>query len=261
MMIRRALGVAIVLSALSAPLAAQLFSKPLHLTRSIEDPISKKKTTIDEYFGGNRSVAISGTRTVIFDYSSSEITTIDRAAGTFSVMSFEAFAASRSPQRVTAKRRDDRERWTVRQLAPAAKHGRIADIHRAKENVSVAARTVDVATDRQIELTEEAFDAITGARYPGHSSDELDIVKEMSRTSRGSAKSMNTFALPLSTDITYSDGNESITLRNEVIAVAEEVPPPYLLEIPAGAKRVEPRTRSIEDEMRELDSLPSPTKH
>jgi hypothetical protein len=77
--------------------AAVLFPEALHVVRKIDDPIAQKVTTLHEYYSGNRVITTSedGTRVAIADYERSEITVVDRVAGTYSVAPFDA---SRKPE-------------------------------------------------------------------------------------------------------------------------------------------------------------------
>src|SRR5256885_7970202 len=86
----------------SAAGAAALFEQPLHVTRSIEEPLTGTTATIDEYYLGSRAVTVRGERTVIVDYDKREITEIGRANGTYPVTRFEQVAAARG-ERVAAK--------------------------------------------------------------------------------------------------------------------------------------------------------------
>src|SRR5688572_20952221 len=72
--------------------ARVLFPTNLHLTRQVEDPLSGKTVTIDEYCYGNRVVSVSGEKTVIADYDKQQITEINRKNGTYSVSRFDEVA-------------------------------------------------------------------------------------------------------------------------------------------------------------------------
>ena len=77
----------------TAVYAAQpLFPVPLHLSRSVDDPLSRSTTTVDEYCVGNRIIAIHGDRTSIADYGKSELLEIDRGKGTYSITRFDELA-------------------------------------------------------------------------------------------------------------------------------------------------------------------------
>src|SRR5258708_10883545 len=87
------LATSLVTSMISA--ATVLFPTPLHLTRTVEDPLSGTSSTIDEYYSANRVVTVRGDRTVIVDYERREVTEIDHANATYSVTTFDDVANAR----------------------------------------------------------------------------------------------------------------------------------------------------------------------
>lgn len=74
--------VVLALSLLGSSAYAQsvLFPAPLHLTRTIHDPLTDITQTIEEYYLGNRVVSVSNDRVTIADYEKSELISIDRKA-------------------------------------------------------------------------------------------------------------------------------------------------------------------------------------
>lgn len=243
---------------ISPSFAAEIFSKPLHIKRIVEDPISKSSTTIDEYASGNSVVSVIGERTAIFDYAAAKITVIDRSRGTFSVSTFEEYAAAQPQSKLSAKSKVASDgRWEVRELSPSTHAGRVTDVRAAHEKGPGASRVVTVATARDIELSADGFDALMGTRYPGTASEEADVVRLLAtRTAAASGKTLAQYALPLSTSITYGEKSEDITFRNSVIHVDAERIPPHLLLIPPGATRVASPFESAERKLDDLNRLP-----
>src|SRR4051794_32869510 len=88
-----------VLVASAAAAAPSLFTKPLHVTRSVDEPLSGKTSVVEEYYFGSRVVTTRGERSVIVDYERREITEIDRANATYSVTRFDDAAAARGSHR------------------------------------------------------------------------------------------------------------------------------------------------------------------
>jgi hypothetical protein len=96
---RLVLSLAIGAIAGSLSLHAQaLFPKSLHLTRAIDDPLSGSQTIVEEFLVGNRVISSRETasekKTVIVDYSTSQITIIERSGSdtTYSISSFDEYA-------------------------------------------------------------------------------------------------------------------------------------------------------------------------
>src|SRR5438874_8531547 len=74
---------------------AVLFPKPIHFVRKVDDSISGKSVTFDQYCAGNRIVTVRGARVTIADYEKQELTEVDREAGTYSVTRFDEIAKAK----------------------------------------------------------------------------------------------------------------------------------------------------------------------
>ena len=90
------LAVATAFLVLPSSRAATLFPKPLHLVRAVDDSISGKSTTLDEFCAGNRIVTVRGQFVTVIDYDKQEVTEIDHAASTYSVTRFDDIARARA---------------------------------------------------------------------------------------------------------------------------------------------------------------------
>jgi hypothetical protein len=201
--------------------AATLFPTPLHLVRRIDDPISKKSTTLDEFCAGDRIVSVSGARVAITDYAAQTLTEIDHASATYSVTRFDDIAKSRP----------------------------------VIDTQSKAAVTVSV--NRSIALSRDAVEAIVGAAYPNHrDSRHEQILAAAAPASSGrlSAQSAEAaYGLPTETSIVFEEG---LTYRNVVIRFDHDLPPAQMMLIDPGATRVESRLTRLTREMQQLDRLP-----
>lgn len=221
---------------LAAGVCAQevLFPRPLHLVRSIDDPLSGGTVTIDQFCAGNRIVTVRGQRVSIADYGRQELTEIDRAAGTYSVTPFEAIAKS----------------------IPAASSSKKSDVE------------VRVNVSERVTLSRDALDVLIGAAYPNPRRAEHDAIVSAIRakggekfraTANGNARnaSVAEYALPVEQIATYDAGDgETVTIRDAVVRVAGDTVPPELLLIPPGATRVESARIRAARELRALDELP-----
>ena len=215
--------------ALSAQVAEVLFPRPLHLVRKIDDPLAGAAITVDQYCAGNRIVTVRGQRVAIADYGKQELTEIDRAAGTYSVTSFDALA----------------------KIAPAAR--------------KTARVEVEVTVSERIALSRDALDVLIGAAYPNPRRAEHDAIVSAitakgglrARSSGSSAKAVSEYALPTEQVATFdAGGGETVTVREAVVHIGGDAVPAEVLLIPPGATRVEsPRLRAAR-ELRALDELP-----
>lgn len=246
---------AVIVAALPALSSAQVFQRPLHIQRKLSDPISKSEVVVDEYLVGNRMISVRGAKTSIFDYSRNEITLIDREHSTYSVASFEQYAASRpAPRAAAASKKADA--WQTQSIAAQTTAGRLGDVVEAKPSGKKSeVASIKVTLDRTLDLSDEAFSALSGSRYPGNADATQQLVARVARRNNASAKGEARFALPLSTVVTYEIGGEKLESRNEVLSVTEEEPSPQLVTIPAGAVRVAAPFVSIERELEELDHI------
>jgi hypothetical protein len=247
-----------------------LFPRNLHLTRQIEDPLSRKTVTIDEYCSGNRVVSISGDKTVIADYDRQEITEIDRRAGTYSISRFDevatisaepsadqALTATATPTAIAAKR--DRWKATPRGVRSSAAGRSLEQFEFAEEGGS--GRKVEVGIDRSVELTHDAVEVLIGAAYPNPRREEHEPllraagVREPSRIAATSAEGTTgeAYGLPVTQAFTYSDSGAEVTFRTTVTRVGSEVPPAEMLIVPPAATRVESTAAAVRRQLREFD--------
>lgn len=254
-----ALLIAVPLLATDAP----LFPVPLHLVRRVEDPISNVTTEVDEYCTGNRIITIRGTKTAIVDYERQELLEIDRAASTYSVASFEEIAAARSiadpsrPRGIKIESTAATESWKTTPLgAKPTTAGRVADSF----EIRGSSIKVEVAVDRSVTLSRAALDALSGASYPNKPTDQQEaIVRACARTGAAHAEiaGAGSYGLPLDQTITVdADPKTHLTLRNTIVRVTNDLPPPELLAIPAGAALVDSRPARMTRQFQELEKAP-----
>lgn len=257
---------------LNAAPARVLFPRNLHLTRQIQDPLSKKTVTIDEYCSGNRVVSVSGDKTVIADYDRQEITEIDRRAGTYSISRFDEVAsASAEPsteQALTASAtatKHDRWKATPRGVRSSAAGRSLEQFEFAEEGEN--GRKVEVGIDRSVELTRDAVEVLIGAAYPNPRREEHEPllraagVREPSRITATAAEGTTgqAYGLPVTQAFTYSDSGAEVTFRTTVTRVGSEVPPAEMLIVPPAATRVESTAAAVRRQLRELDHPTSST--
>jgi hypothetical protein len=239
------------------------FPKPLHLTRRIEDPIANVTITVDEYCAGNRVVTVRGDRVVIADYERQEVTEIDRVAGTYSLTRFDEIArvsGSSAPQKSV---RTD----AARVAPPVVSRGiRRNAAGRDVEQFEIAGdeEKVELGVDRSVSLNRAALDVLLGAAYPARPSRQHEnlvraaAARVEGRAVRSTAAEpvQETFGLPAEQSTTWDFEGKSITLRNVITRVGDELPPPDLIAIPPGAMRVESRFTAIPRLSEELDGRP-----
>src|SRR5437870_9465873 len=142
----------------SAAEAGPLFTKPLHVTRTVDESLSGKSFVVEEYCFGNRVVTTRGDRTVIADYERREITEIDRAKATYSLTKFDDVAAAHGPRRTRTS-----EAPLVR-TGSDRRGGRNVEVFTADDRA--ARLRAEIAVDPAIELSRDAFDVDIGAPYP-----------------------------------------------------------------------------------------------
>jgi hypothetical protein len=239
---------------------APLFDAPLHVTRNVEEPISGKTLTVDEYYFGSRVVTVRGSRTVIADYDKREVTEIDRAAGTYSVTKFEDVAAARGARRAT------QTDISVQRSGNDRRGGRSVDLFTADDKNS--GMHAEVAVDANVELTKDAFDVVVGAAYPAGVTAGTEIARGAARRSRVTAAangmaapSAERYGLPIEQTFRWHVGKETVTATNRITRVGDETVPPDVIAIPAGARRVESRRIEANRLAGEIDSTPSTRKH
>jgi hypothetical protein len=249
-----------------------LFPANLHLTRQVEDPLSGKKVTIEEYCSGNRVVSITADKTVIADYDKQQITEIDRKNGTYSISRFDEVAISAGPSETASASRSigtegvKRDRWTGTPRGLRGAAGRSVEHFEFAENGD-AKRKVEVGIDRSVALSEEAVEVLIGAAYPNPRREEHEPllraagIRAASRaiSSNAVAAPDAAYGLPVTQSFTYSDSGTEITFRTTVTRIGAEAPPADLLIIPPAAKRVESTAAAVRRQLQELDHPPTST--
>jgi hypothetical protein len=259
---------------LQAAPARVLFPNNLHLSRQVDDPVSGKTITIEEYCSGNRMVSISGERTVVVDYDKQEIMEIDRQAGTYSVARFDEVAsavaadggASRPAPRVQAD--GEPHSWKVTPLGVRGSAGGRSVEHFEFIDEDAVRRKVEVGVDRSVGLSREAVEVLIGAAYPNPVRDEHEPILRAaeSPTARGRVANNDAagadsiaYGLPVTQSFTYSDSGTALTFRTAITRIGAETIPADALLIPPGAKLVESRASALRRQLRELDQLAPPS--
>lgn len=266
-------GIAMVVSAVSLVAAEPLFPQPLHLTRSIEDPIAGTSVTVEEYCAGDQVVSAAGDRVTIVDYAKQEMTEIDRAAGTWSVARFDEIARAMSLGAPPTGSADTSgimdvvaERgWIARELpARTSTRGRpLSTFEFTRQDGGDPQVRLEVSIDRGLRLSRPAVEALIGASFPHPRRDEHAAIlraagggesrRVQSQTESGSSL---TFGLPVEQVLSVEFEGRTLTLRNAVREIRSELPPDALRRIPPGARQVESRAVRIVREAQELDSPP-----
>lgn len=269
----------VVLVSSTAFAADVLFPQPLHLTRRIEDPISKTTSTIHEYCAGNRVVTVNGDRVAIADYAKQELTEIDRAAGTYSVTTFADLAkALPAPARPAlsaqenAKSATPQPKWKSAPLGvKSSAAGRSMDAYEVTLDRSAGEHMkMTVGVDRSVRLSREAVEVLIGASFPNPHHDEHDAILDAAGNARGKngdrlavvsnaagSSPAADYGLPVEQVTTFEIENERLTARSAIVDVRSELPPDDVLTIPPGATRVESHAVRLARELRELDQLPA----
>ncbi|MHB0972155.1 MAG: hypothetical protein ACYC7A_06015 [Thermoanaerobaculia bacterium] len=245
---------------LAAPGAAEaLFSQPLHLTRQIDDPLAAAPVVLEEYFSGNRAVAVRGDRVSIADYEKGELLEIDRAANTFSRTPFERIAGARAKAAVA---RDAGTPWDVTPAPGRTVAATGAEVFTIRPPAGSRARvrSIEIALDPTRRLTREAFDVLTGAAFPNQpraSHGAIANAAARERLQPTAAVAAGAYALVLEEITTYEVAGETLVVRNSVTSVDAALPPDYLLAPLPGAKEVESPLVVRERLLEELDRLPA----
>jgi hypothetical protein len=110
-----------------------------------------------------------------------------------------------------------------------------------------------------VTLSRRALDAITGSGYPNRTSNQQEAVARACARTTANARIETTsvaesYGLPLEQSITIeADGNTRLTVRNSIVRVTNDLPPPEVLAIPAGAKLVESRAAQLQKTLKELE--------
>jgi hypothetical protein len=243
--------------AIGASGEALLFPQTRHFVRQVEDPLAGEPLTIHEYCAGNRMVTVNGDRVAIVDYAKQEILDIDRKAATWSVTRFDDIARTQ-PKRATTTVTSEL-RMTPRGSVRATS-GRAYDSF----DLDTATHHIEVGADTSVQVSKEAAEVLIGAAYPNTRGPEQDAIIAAMSDAAGHGKrgisamaSSSDVALPARQVITFKNGDETVIVRNEIIATSSETVPPELLLIPPGAKQIESRPTRLARELRQLDENPS----
>ncbi len=249
------------LSSLAASAQAELFLKPMHLTRQLTDSLSGTTSTIEEYYVGDRAISIRDHRTSIADYSTGELTEIDRREGTYSVTRFEAIAGAKS-----------REEGSVRQLK--ARRFQLDEINasttglqgrrfRVSLDSSEDERVeLEVTIDPDVRVSKDAFEVLTGSAWPLDGGLASAVTREAARAALADShrREAESYGLPLELVMTWSVMGESVRTSSKVKYIGEELPPTELVAIPPGAREVISRTVESARLLEELDQLPEESR-
>ena len=227
----RTLLVSLVVVLAAAARADVLFPTPIHLTRQVHDSIGGATVTIEQYCHGNRVVSVSGTRTSIADYGTSELTEIDRDESTYSITRFDDVAKA---LRAGAPMPDaPKAEWKIQSSGlNQLRTNRASEALEAELDEGTTKRHTRVAVDRSVSISKDALDVLIGAAYPNHRKAEDQIVEK-------AAKGQSAYALPVEQHTTFLIGEDRAELREVVLRVGDELAPPDLVAIPPGAKLVE----------------------
>lgn len=259
--------------------AAALFPKPIHFVRKVDDSISAKSTTIDEYCAGNRIVTVSGARVTIADYEKQELTEIDHAAGTYSITRFDEVAKARKGAGSSARAASapsavpEGAKWRSTPLgvkgSPSGRSLETVEMTREANNLK---EKVEIGVDRQVALSRDAVEALIGASYPNTRSEVHDLLLGAAAPQRGGSGRANVASVPSTSDasdvyglpseqtMTFDVDGNHVTTHTAILSVAYDSVPPEALNIDPGAKRVESNLTRVNKELQSLDQLPSAPK-
>jgi hypothetical protein len=241
----------------AATAAEPLFPQPLHIVRVIDDPIAGRSMTVEEYYAGNRVVAVSDERVAIADYAAETLTRIDRATGTFSIVRFADLAAARGelvPERRLAM---SSESSTPLPPGTATHLGRSVELHKA--DLGDAAGSVEIAVDRSFILSTKALEVVTGSAWPAVPTPQGQAILSATAPSselRGIAsQSFRAHGLPVLVRTTFRIGSDSLTVENRVESTSSATVPPELIAIPPGASEVPHPGVEAARRLRELETI------
>lgn len=255
--------------AVAAP-ARVLFPTNLHLTRQVQDPLSGKTVTIDEYCSGNRVVSVSGDKTVIADYDKQQVTEINRKEGTYSISRFDEVAIALPADDANDATKSigtegvKRDRWTATPRGVRGAAGRSVEHFEFSENAGTK-RKVEVGIDRSVALSEEAVEVLIGAAYPNPRREEHEPLlraaglRDASRIASNAVADARdaAYGLPVTQAFTYSDSGSEVTFRSTVTRIGAEAVPAELMIIPPAAQRVESTAAVVRRQLKELDLPPT----
>jgi hypothetical protein len=239
-----------------------LFPAPLHVTRRVTDSISGSTTTVEQYCYGNRVVTVRGPVTTIADYDKSELTEIDRAAGTYSVSRFDQIAKALHPKAVATNAlrtsSDAKKSWELRPLGRnGALSARSTDIFEADRDDAEVKRHVRIGIDSSVTLSKDALDVLTGSAFPSSPKDEDAAIAIAAKgRARRSVNGADAYGLPVEQLFQFDVEGQRAEYRDVVLRVGEEAPPAGAVAIPAGATLVESRVIQTTRMLDAIDRLP-----
>lgn len=242
--------------AIPAMAAEPLFTRPLHLTREIDDSVTEKSVRVEEYCTADRVVSVRGSRVSIADYAKGELIEIDHERGTYSITSFEQIAAAKGSGANAKIAPAHAEDWTRQPLASRGVAGRTADVVEVRHSSESRKDRIELALDPSLSLTRSAFEVLIGVSYPGRHTPEHDAILEASRMARSAnARATEQFALPLEQITEHDLDGEKIRTANRVLHIDDQLPPAQLLQLPPT--RVESPLVERQRLLEELDHLPA----
>lgn len=255
-------------AALPAMAAPAMFPKPLHMVRRVEDPFAKKPVVVDQYCTGDRIVTVSGKRVTIVDYAQQQVTEIDHDAATYSVTRFDEIARAKAPSSRAAS--------AAPQTASAAPKVTPLGVRSSAGGRSVDSFEIEMqrmkivaGVDRSVPLSRDAFEALIGAAYPNARRPEHDALVGAAagpgtrgRIASNSTAETSDYGLPAEQTVTVqNEDGSTITTKTSLLHLDGDLPPPALLNIEPGAKRVESRITRFAHEMHEADTIPTAPGH
>ncbi|HXI13363.1 MAG TPA: hypothetical protein VNM92_12085 [Thermoanaerobaculia bacterium] len=255
-----AITMVLVLSS-TARAETSLFPEPLHLTRIVASAIDGSSQTIEEFYSGSQVVSVSGSKVTVADYTKRELITIDRAARTFSVTTFETIASQSNRCGVSPCP----ESVTVAHAPPASRPShRLLPGNRERYELMEGGpdERLVVTVDRGTLISRDAFDVIVGAAYPNSRSHETDRMAMLAARDGSSTKLRSQsvdstgYGLPVEQTTTMQTPSGEVTVGSVVTRVGHETVPQELITIPADFGRVESPGANRKRQLEELDSLP-----
>ena len=260
-------GIVCVVMSLVAPALfgaePMLFPKPLHVTREIRLPLTKKPSVVEEYYYGNRMLSQSGDRVAVADYAKGVLTQINRKSGTYSITRFEEIAQVNGGTRKVATQAANT--WRTFTSTPDSVAGRTGDVTISERGAEKHRESIRVTSDREITLSKAAAEVVLGIAWPNSAPAEADLVlgslrakgfRANSQSTTAAATSDDVYRLPLEQVTELDVDGETVTQRVRVLRVGNELPPPDLEAIPAGAKQVDSKYVESRRMLDELDRPP-----
>ncbi|MFZ2491317.1 MAG: hypothetical protein WA208_07515 [Thermoanaerobaculia bacterium] len=216
-------------------------------------------------------MTLRGERTVIVDHALQQLTEIDRAASTYSITSFDAIARSTAlAARNLAQLQDDAAASFGAVTALGRRHsagGRPVDAFEIADPNLKGHRT-QLAIDRSVEISRAALDVLLGAAYPGRPGRHHQATVTAATATRPRVQSDEAtrtkdvaYGLPVEQHEEFDWEGRTLMRSVTVVRIGTETPPPEMLVIPPGARRVEPRLTVMPRALEELDRLPGRGNH